>query len=854
MKSMMNNDESVSLASKIEIFIGRTRIAFRNLRKNPLITISAIISIALGIGTATAMFSIYDEFLLRRLPVPEPEKLVNFTSPGPRPGNMSTNVAGSEDNVFSYPMFRDLEKIQQVFTGVAAHRQFSANIATPSDSSHESCLLVSGSYFSVLGIQPVLGRLLNSNDDSIIGEGRVAVLGYDYWQNHLGGDPDILNQSIIVNGRPLTVVGVVPRSFTGTTLGLKPRIFVPITMRDVLQAGSPTLDNRTSYWTYIFGRLKPGITLEQANVAMDVPYRNIINQVDAPEAELLLGRNSSIMDRFRARRLILKPGARGQSNFTGSITKQPLDILMGCTLLLLLIVCANVTGLLLARGMTRSGEMAVRAALGAQRTQITAQLMVESFVLVFVAGIVGVFAGQWILHVILALVPAQEVARFNVTLNGTALLFAAILTSVTGIAIGLFPSVYSTRSDLTSLIKTQAGQSTGSKSTLRVRTVLLIVQIAISMALMVVSGLFAKSLLNINRTNIGMKIEQVASFSISPSSNGYTSLQELQFFERLENELAALPGVTGITSSLIQLISGNTTNVGVVVEGYTTDEQSISNSQYNRAGSNYFQTLGIPLVAGRDFINDDASGLSKVVVVNEAFAEKYQLGRDAVGKRIGINGNTLDYEIIGISKNAKYISVSTEAYPFVVTPFRQSDTGGKRTYYVKTSLPPKSLLPQIRRVTAQLDSTLPLADLSTMTQHVQDETFPSRIMAALTAAFAGMATLLTAVGLYGIFADDVARRRREIGLRMALGATHVRLCLMFLRKAALITLTGGAAGFVIGVFSGRILQSMLYQLESFDTGVFLCAAVMLFLIMLLAVMIPVIRAVRTEPMKALSQE
>jgi len=852
------NDAGGNFRSAPGIFIGRLRIAFRGLWNNPLITVSAIISIALGIGASTAMFSIYDEVLLRRLPVPEPERLVNFSSPGPKPGNATAKTPGGIDDVFSYPMFRDLEKIPGIFTGVAAHVPFNANIAAPSGTSNEPILFVSGSYFPVLGIHPALGRLLNTNDDKTIGEGRVAVLSYDYWRNNFGGDENALNQSILVNGQYLTVVGVAPRGFTGTTLGLKPRIFVPVTMHGPLLAGEINPDYRQYYCLYLFGRLAPGVTLEQARVGINITYHNIINQVEAPEAErLMIGEYASFVDMFRAKQLVLKPGARGQSNYSsGGDIKTLLNIFMGSTLLLLLIACANITNLLVARGLARSGEMAVRFSMGATRIQIFTQLLTESFILVIIAGIAGMIAAQWILRFIVALIPAQYAADFSFTLNGKILIFAVIMTVATGIAVGMFPAIYGARPDLSSMLKEQAGQVKGSKTASRLRTALIAAQIALSLTLLTVSGLFAKSLYNINRIDHGMKLDHVVTFGVSPALNGYTHQQSAQFFGRLEDELAALPGVKTVTNSQIKLLSGNYMGNNFVVEGHPPDRPS--NEAFNVAGPAYFQTLGVPLIAGRDFTREDtaAAGRPKVAVVNEAFAEKYNLGRDAVGKRIGIfdiGGTALDIEIIGLAKNAKYQDVMGEWLPQVIMPNSRYNSAN-RIFYVQTAQPPETLLPRIRGLAARLDHALPVENLSTMPRHVHDQTFPHRLSSTLAAAFACLATLLTAVGLYGIFAYNVARRRREIGLRMALGATRLRLCLMFLRQAALIALTGCAPGFVLSVFAGRVIQSQLYKLEGFDAAVFLGAPALLFVIITQVVLIPVRRAVTAEPMDAMRDE
>ena len=808
MKNDVNGADG-SIWNAAGIFIGRMRIAFRVLWKNPLITSSAIISIALGIGASVAMFTIFDEYLLRRLPVPEPERLVNFSSPGPIPGeNYASNAGGFDEIFISYPMFRDLEKAQSVFTGIAAHRLIEVNISWREVGDKQQGMLVSGGYFSTLGLKPAIGRLLNLDDDKIIGEAHAAVLSYAYWQSRFEGDPGVLNQDITVNGQPMTIVGVAPRGFKGTTFGMNPQIFVPVTMR-VEQQGMPMMPyRRIYYWLHVFGRLNPGVTLEQAAAVTNVQYRNFLMEYDVPETEPLPGVDGTIMNHFREKQLLLKPGARGQSwQFNGN---EKMYIFMGGTLLLLIIACANVTNLLAARGMARTGEMALRGSLGATRGQIIAQLLTESFILVLTAGAAGVLAAHWILRIIISLFPAEAANLLVFSINETALLFAVILTFAVGVLVGLFPAFHGSRSDITVLLKEQGGQTTGSKSAARLRVILVIAQIAFSLTLLAVSGFFVKSFYELNRIDLGMNPDNIVIFGVSPSLNGYAQQQYLQFYERLEEELAAIPGVVCVTNSWYRMFSGNSAAMNVNAEG--TYMPGGRNTRMDFVGANYLQTLGIQLISGRDFTNEDIHGAGgKAVIVNEAFAEKFEFGRDAVGKYVAIPSfNNLDYEIIGLAKNTKYHAVYEEkSQPFLFIPYSkyQFVVPGNLFFHVKTALPPGSVIPQIRGVVARLDPAIPIENLTTMAQTIRDSTFSNRLVFLLAVSIAFFATLMTAVGLYGIFAYDVARRRREIGLRMALGATRLRICLMFIRKAALIALTGGAISIALSIFAGRIVQS-----------------------------------------------
>ena len=849
MKNDVNGADG-SIWNAAGIFIGRLRIAFRVLWKNPLITSSAIISIALGIGASVAMFTIFDEYLLRSLPVPNAGKLVNFSVvPDILYGNINSSLAGGLDELFSYPMFRDLEKTQTVFTSIAAHRQFDVNITWRGVGTREYGMLVSGGYFPALGLTPAVGRLLSPDDDRVDGEAFVVVLEYDYWQNRFGGDPDVVNQTITVNSMLMTIVGVAPPGFTGTTLGVPARIFIPITLnRD-------NLDRRTDYWLYIFGCLKIGVTQKQAAASINVQYRNILNEYDAPATEQLIGADNPMMDQFRTKALTLKPGVKGQ-NIVGDANREILSVRMISALLLLIIACANVTNLLVTRGMDRAGEIALRISLGATRGQVIRQLLTESFILVLVSGAVGILAAHWILRFLVSMYPPRIAALFNFSMNETALLFAVLLTFLVGIFVGLFPAIYSTRSGITPLLKEQGGQTTGSNPTTKVRTALIIAQIALSMTLLVVSGLFAKSLYTLNTADLGMKIDNIITFGVSPGRNGYTQQQTAQFFERLEDELAAIPGVVDVTSSLNQILTGNAFSTQVSAEGFQSEFGQISS--FNLTGSNYLQALGMTLIAGRDFTTEDIRGTGqKAVIVNEAFAELFNFGRDAIGKYVAVPyDGSLDYQIVGLVKNAKNIHVRAEPQPFLFIPYTKygSFISVGLIFHVKTAMPEESVIRQIRDLISRMDPTLPIENLTTMIQVNREGTFSTRFSCTLAVAGACLALFLTAVGLYGIFTYDVARRRREIGLRMALGATRANLCLMFLRKAALIALTGDVISLALSIFAGRLIQAQLYKFEGFDAGVFMGATALLFVIITLVVLIPVRRAVMTEPMEAIRDE
>ena len=504
------------------------KLAIRRLFKTPLVSAVAILSLALGIGANAAIFSLFDQALLRPLPVQRPGELVNLSSPGPKPGSNSCGQAGSCESVFSYPMFRDLERQQTVFTGIAAHVGFGANLAYEKQTTSGGGLLVSGSYFPILGVRPAIGRLFDVNDDQTIGSHFVVVLSHAYWTTRLGGSPEVLNKPLIVNGQSMTVVGVAPRGFASTTLGAHPEVFVPMTMRGQMVPGWKGLENRRSYWAYLFARLKPGVTIDQARAAMQGIYAPIINDVEAP---LQKGMSDQTMARFRAKALVLEPGARGQSQVHQE-ARIPLILLFSITGIVLLIACANIANLLLARGAGRATEMAVRLSLGASRRQLLTQLLTESCLLAILGGIAGLAVARMTLAAIVALLPPDATASMQFGLDPTVIVFASALSIATGFVFGLFPSLHSTRPDLVSTIKAQAGQPSGARAAARFRTTLVTAQIALSMALLIAAGLFIKSLLNVSRVDLGLNVDHLVTFGVSPNLSGYDSARTRAFVER----------------------------------------------------------------------------------------------------------------------------------------------------------------------------------------------------------------------------------------------------------------------------------------------------------------------------------
>jgi predicted permease len=830
------------------------KFALRTLFKTPFVTIVAIVSLALGIGANAAIFSLFNQLLLKPLDVPEASRLVNLAAPGPKPGSTSCNQAGSCENVFSYPMFRDLERVQTPFTGIAAHVSFGANLGARGQTENGEGLLVSGSYFPVLGLQPAIGRLIGPDEDRVPGESHVVVLSHAYWLRRFGGDPGVLNQPLIVNGQSMTIVGVGPRGFDSTTLGVKPAVYAPITMRGFSQPFKG-FDNRRSYWAYVFARLKPGVSIEQARAALATPYRQILNDVEAP---LQNGMSPQTLARFKTRPLLVSEGARGQSDVANE-GRAPLTLLFGVTALVLVIACANIANLLLARGAARASEMAVRLSIGAGRGQLVRQLLGESCLLALMGGIGGVFVAHWTLNLMASLMPAEATDVVRLEIDPTAALFAAALALATGVLFGLFPALHSTRPDLVSALKGQSGQPSGARAASRFRTTLATAQIALSMALLVAAGLFTKSLANVSRVDLGVSADNVIMFGVSPELNGYTPERSQRLFERLEDDLAALPGTAGVTMATVALVSGNNWGNNVAVEGFESGPDTDTNSRFNEVGPGYFATLGIPLLAGREFTRADTLGAPKVAIVNEAFAKKFNLGMNAVGKHMSNDRGAgtapgLNIEIVGLAKNAKYSSVKTEIPPQFFLPYRQDERLGFINVYVRTARDPTPFMTNIPKAIARADANLPVQRLRTLPQQIRENVFLDRFISVLSTAFASLATLLAAVGLYGVLAYTVSQRTREIGLRMALGAAPARVRAMVLRQVGVMVMIGGTIGLGAAIGLGRLAQSLLFQLQGSDPTVLVGAALALTMVALAAGFVPAHRASQVDPMRALRYE
>jgi predicted permease len=827
--------------------------AARMLLKTPFVTAVAVLSLGLGIGANTAIFALFNQILMRPLPVESPEALVNLGAPGPKNGSTSCNNSGECDEVFSYPMFLDLAAQQQVFTGIAAHRIFGANIGYQNQTLPVDGVEVSGSYFTVLGLRPALGRLIAPEDTATSGGAAVAVLSADYWVTRFSQDVGVLGRTVVVNGQSLTVVGVAPHGFDGTTRGTRAKIFVPITLRGSMEPPFAGLGDRGYYWVYLFARLTPSVSIDAARAGINAQYGVILQQVELAQQK---GLSDAKQAEFVARRVTVVDGRRGQSSiFRQAAT--PLTVLQVVTCVVLLIACANVANLLLARAAGRAGEMAVRLSIGASRGQLVRQLLLESCLLAGLGGIAGLLILGWTVGIMTASLPFGSLDPSATHLNWGVLLFASGLSMATGVIFGLFPAFHATRPDLASVLKGQAGQPSGARAAARFRTSLVVVQIALSMGLLASAGLFGKSLLNVSRVDLGVEIDRVITFSLNPQSNGYTVPRAQELFQQVLGRISAIPGVAAASAARVPLLGNSNSSTSIAVEGYVPAPDERMSTNINETAPGYFRTVGMPLLSGRDFADSDVAGAPKVAVVNEAFARRFKLGANPVGRRMrrgGDDQSPYDMEIVGLVRDGKYSRVRDAVPAVFFTPYRQNERIGALAFYAKSSGKPDALVAAIRPLIASFDPNLPVQRLQTMPEQVAQNVSSDRLMSELSASFAGLATVLAAIGLYGVLAYTVSQRTREFGLRMALGADPVSVQWLVLRQVCWMTFGGGAIGLGLAMGTGRLAKSLLFEMGSADPAVMVSSALMLALVALAAGFIPARRASRIDPMRALRCE
>jgi predicted permease len=822
------------------------RFALRTLRNSPVFTTVAILSLALGIGANTAIFSLLDQVLLRYLPVKHPEQLVMLDQPNFTQGSIHN------DHSFSYPMYKDFRDQNQVFTGVLARCPLSLSVGYRGQTERAEGEIVSGNYFEVLGVSALIGRTLTPDDDRVPSERPVAFLTYGYWNRRFGGDRSILNQTLLINGHPLTVVGIGPPGFHGIEVGKAADVMVPIMMKAEMTPTWNDLDNRRSWWLNVFARLKPGATAQQAEASLNVLFR----QINAEEYKGIHGWTDEHRDRFLNKHLSVLDGGKGLSNLRAG-GQTPLEVLMAMVGVVLLIACANVANLLIARAAGRQKEIAVRLALGASRWQIVRQLLVESLLVALLGGAAGLLVALWAGSLLISFLPSESAVRSLTTgVDLRILSFNFGVAAIAGIVFGLAPALRASRPNLAGTLKDQANNVAGGTASVIFRKTLVIAQIALSLLLLVGAGLFARSLYNLKGVDPGFRPENLMAFTVDPSLNGYSQSRTQALYARLQEGIGALPGVRSVSAADIAALTQDEDISTVVVEGHPSKDGEDMNPHVNRLGPGYFSTLGIPLVAGREFTKRDVGGAPRVGMINETAAKNFFGNQNPLGRHFGFGGRRgiTDIEIVGVVKDDKTAGLKDAVPRFVYSPYAQEKSITNLTFYIRTTQAPELMAAALRRVVQQADSNLPVFGMKTMEAQVDEFLFAERLIATLSTIFGCLATLLAAVGLYGVMAYTVARRTREIGIRVALGASRGEVARLVMREVGWMAAIGIAIGLPGAIALGRLIQSQLFGLAPYDPFTLAIATGTLAAAALLAGYIPAARATRVDPVVALRYE
>jgi putative ABC transport system permease protein len=855
MSPALQTFEIVSLFEEsMDRLLQDVRYALRQLIKSPAFTVTALLTLALGIGANTAIYSLLDQVMLRSLPVQDPSRLVMLHHSGSDRGRVDV-YGGDMGDYYSYPMYRDIRDKNSVFSGVLATDQVQVGVQWHNQPELVNGELVSGNYFDVLGVKPAAGRLLVQSDDEAQEKNPVVVLSYGYWQRRFGSDPHIVNDSILINSHPFTVIGVAPPGFRSFVVGATPDIFAPMMMKPQITPGWNDLDNRRSIWLNVIGRIKPGMTLQQAQSAMDPLWHSLReDELKAMTNVTPKGRDTFLNQSH----MELHEAARGFSPVREQIGT-PLVIVMAMVGLVVLIACANVAGLLLVRAVGRVREMSVRYALGASRMRVVQQLAIEGLMLGLGGGVLGLAIAPEIAHLLLNKISTSSSSAFSAALDGRVLVFNFLVSIAVGLLFSLAPAVQFWRPDLMQTLKQQITTSTGGQ--LRLRQGSVAVQMGVSLLLLFAAGLFVRTLHNLKITNVGFATDHLVMFGIEPGDAGYELSQNPQLYKRILETLVALPGVRSAAGTDDPELSNNDSQSSIGVPGYTPGDNEHMQAEWACISPGYFRTLQLPFVAGRDITEQDNPNSAKVAVVNESFARRFfGNAQNALGRNFARGSapdDKADIRIVGVVKDAKHRDLRSPIDLAVYMPYEQQDPKRGLTFmqfYIRTFQSPDQAMNTVHGAMQNLDSKLALDSLRTMDMQIENDLSTESIVAFLAVSFGALATFLAAVGLYGVLAFSTAQRTREIGIRMALGASRASVIQLILREVFWLAGVSIAVALPAALLLGRYLRSQLYGVSNADPITILGVVIVVAGVAIMAALIPARRAAGVNPTRALRYE
>ncbi len=825
------------------------RYALRGLGQTPLFTTVALLSLAIGIGANTAIFTLLDQLLLRPMPVRDPHALVLLDLPGVRSGNIWTNRA------FSYPMYTRLRDSAKTFDGLAAMFASQASFSTGEASEFVNAQLTSGNWFETMGVAMAIGRPIGPEDDVTSGGHPVAVLSHGFWKRRFAGDAGVINRKVLLNGQPMTVIGVMAEGFQGVDKAQPAHVLIPLAMQKLLMPNTSfPVDSPRLQFLNLFGRVKQGQTIADVKSELD----RVVAPILRDEAEIIKFSNANIQKRFLAKQFVVEPAARG--NLSG---KNEIELAMWLLTALvggvLLIACANVANLLLARATGRRKEIAVRLALGASRWQLIRLVLAESVLLAAGGGALGLLAANWAGDALLAFANTggTPTLPISATPDGRILLFTVVLSLTTGLLFGLAPAIAASRPEVAPALKDESGTVSTGSAAAWVRKSLIVLQVATSLLLLAAAALFLKTLDNLRQVHPGFQTENLIAFQINPVLNGYNRARSNEAIERLREELLALPRVSGVSMAAEPLLADSQSQSTVKVEGYQPGPEEDMNPSTNDVGPEFFQTMGIPLLRGREFTTSDVDGAPLVAVVSETFAKMYFKDREAIGAKIGFGRHRTEPNItvVGVVKETRHLGMRDDkSKRQVYVPSAQADFPSGRTFYIRTASSMDAIAPNVRAIVRRIDPALPLDSFRTMQQQIEISLTLERVVSTLCAAFGFIATFMAAIGLYGVMAFHVSRRTREIGIRLALGAQKADVLQMVLREACVLTIIGVGLGVPAAVALGGFAKTVLYGIEPNNVGVYAGSAALLLATAIAASLIPARRASRVDPIRALRYE